>query len=288
MGIPVLILGESGSGKSTSMRNFEPGELFVFNVAGKPLPFRKHFGKSDTPSYHDIQRELSNPAYKRYVIDDSQYLLAFEMFDRAKDTGYTKFTDMAIHFRNLIDFVIKQTPPDVIVYFMHHTEIGENGRVKAKTVGKMLDNQLTVEGLFSVVLMASVEGNEHFFITQSDGYTTCKSPLDMFETKIDNDLAFVDQTIREYWEIPNDIDHGEYPISKENWMKISKAAGNVGQIAEKAYKKFGYGKATEIKLKDLQNVIREAEGLYKKYQEGRHGKDQDTGKADGEAEGADS
>lgn len=285
MGVPVLILGESGSGKSTSLRNFEPGDLFVFNVAGKPLPFRKHFDKIDNPAYQDIQKELSKPKYKRYVIDDSQYLLAFEMFDRAKDTGYGKFTDMAIHFRSLIDFVIKRTPPDVIVYFLHHTEVGENGKVKAKTVGKMLDNQLTVEGLFSIVLMASVEGNEHFFVTQSDGYTTCKSPLDMFENKIGNDLVFVDQTIREYWEIPDDIDHSDYPISKEEWLLISKAAGNVGQIAEAAYKKYGYKKASEIKVRDLQNVIGEAEKQYKKYKEEPHGKDPDTGKADGKTKG---
>lgn len=285
MGVPVLILGESGSGKSTSMRNFEPGGVFVFNVAGKPFPFRKHFDKIDNPSYQDIQRTLSRPEYKRYVIDDSQYLLAFEMFDRAKDTGYGKFTDMAIHFRSLIDFVIKRTPSDVIVYFMHHTEIGENGRIKAKTVGKMLDNQLTVEGLFSIVLLAVAEGNEHFFVTQSDGYTTCKSPIEMFENKIGNDLVFVDQTIREYWEIPDDIDHGSLPISKEEWVLIAKAAGNIGQIAEAAYKKYGYKKASEIMVRDLQNVIREAEKQYRKYKEEPHGEDPDTGKADGETEG---
>lgn len=203
MGIPVLVMGASGSGKSTSIRNFEPDEVGIFNVAGKPLPFRKQIPKVDNATYATIEKVLSNPSLKKYVIDDSQYLLAFAMFDKAKDTGYGKFTDMALDFRNLIDFVIKKAPPDVIVYFLHHSEETDTGKIKAKTVGKMLDNQLTVEGLFSIVLLATTEGGTYRFITQSDGYTTCKSPMEMFEREIDNDLKFVDTTIREYWQLDN-------------------------------------------------------------------------------------
>lgn len=201
MGIPVLVLGESGSGKSTSIRNFEPDEVGIFNVASKPLPFRKRIPKVDGATYSTIIKALSAPKLKKYVIDDSQYLMAFEMFEKAKETGYTKFTDMALHFRNLIDFIIKQTPHDVIVYFLHHTEETERGKIKAKTVGKMLDNHLTVEGLFSIVLLCVTDGMKHKFITQSDGSTTAKSPLEMFDKEIDNDLKFVDKTIREYWEL---------------------------------------------------------------------------------------
>ena len=201
MGIPVLILGPSGSGKSTSMRNFEPEDVSVFNVAGKPLPFRKKLPSINNATYQSIYTALSKPNKRTYVIDDSQYLMAFESFAHAKDTGYTKFTNMALNFKNLISFIIEQTPEDCIVYFLHHTELAEDGKVKAKTLGKMLDNQLTVEGLFSIVLMTAVEGSEHFFVTQSDGSNTCKSPMDMFENRIDNDLKMVDQTIREYWEI---------------------------------------------------------------------------------------
>lgn len=125
--------------------------------------------------------------------------MAFESFDHAKESGYGKFTNMALNFRNLIDFIVRKTPDDVIVYMLHHTELAEDGRIKAKTLGKMLDNQLTVEGLFSIVLLAQVEGSEHFFITNSDGSNPAKSPMDMFELKIDNDLKFVDSTIREYY-----------------------------------------------------------------------------------------
>ena len=208
MAIPVLILGESGSGKSTSMRNFEPDEISIFNVASKPLPFKKKLPKMNKANYAAIEKALSNPNKKAYVIDDSQYLMAFEMFDRAKETGYNKFTDMALNFRNLIQFIITAVPEDVIVYFLHHVDTTPEGKIKAKTVGKMLDEKLTLEGLFSIVLLCKTDGTEHKFITQSDGYTTAKSPMDMFPLEIDNDLKLVDKAIREYYEL-NDESEGE-------------------------------------------------------------------------------
>jgi hypothetical protein len=201
MGIPVLILGASGSGKSASMRNFEPEEIGVFNVAGKPLPFRKKLPVINNAAYAKIYKVLETPRLKKYVIDDSQYLMAFESFDHAKESGYGKFTNMALNFRNLINFIVRRTPDDCIVYMLHHTETDENGRLKAKTLGKMLDNQLTVEGLFSIVLLSQVEGSDHYFITNSDGTNPAKSPMEMFDMRIDNDLAMVDKVIREYYEL---------------------------------------------------------------------------------------
>ena len=201
MGIPVLILGESGSGKSTSLRNFEPSEIGIFNVAGKPLPFRKKLPKATISDYGKIMAGMQKSDKKSFAIDDSQYLLCFEMFSHAKETGYQKFTDMALNFYTLIKFVIDRLPDDVIVYFLHHTETDANGKLKAKTVGKMLDEKLTVEGLFSIVLLCQTDGTRHYFVTQSDGYTTAKSPMDMFDLEIDNDLKFVDTKIREYFEI---------------------------------------------------------------------------------------
>lgn len=215
MGIPILILGASGSGKSTSLRNFDPDEVGIFNVASKPLPFRKKLKVVNNATYSLITKVLANPQLKKYVIDDSQYLMAFESFDHAKETGYGKFTNMALNFRNLIDYVIKKTPDDVIVYFLHHTELSEDGKLKAKTLGKMLDNQLTVEGLFSIVLLCQVEGSEHYFITNSDGSNPAKSPMDMFPMRIDNDLKFVDKTIREYYEMEV-IENNNNTEEKEN------------------------------------------------------------------------
>ncbi|HCT15832.1 MAG TPA: ATP-binding protein [Ruminococcaceae bacterium] len=201
MGIPVLILGESGSGKSTSMRNFDPSELTVFNVANKLLPFRKKLNVINNAGYGTIGKELQKQEKKIYVIDDSQYLLAFELFNRAKEKGYDKFTDIAVRFEKMLDYIIKGTPEDCIVYLLHHCETTDTGKVKAKTVGKMLDNQLTVEGLFSIVLYAFVEDDKHLFMTKNDGFCPAKAPMGMFEPIIDNDLKFVDTTIREYYNL---------------------------------------------------------------------------------------
>lgn len=154
----------------------------------------------DGATYDGIIKTLAKPKLKTYVIDDSQYLLSFESFDRAKEVGYGKFTDLAVNFCGLIRGIISNTPPDVLVYFLHHAEHTDDGRIKAKTIGKMLDNQLTVEGLFSIVLLCRTDGTRHYFETQSDGFTTAKSPMDMFPSReIDNDLKLVDKAIREYW-----------------------------------------------------------------------------------------
>lgn len=199
MGVPVLILGASGAGKSASLRNFEPSEIGVFNVASKPLPFRKKLPTVNNANYNLIKKALGENKLKCYAIDDAQYLMAFSLFDRAKEMGYQKFTDCALNFYNLLKFIRENTSDDTIVYLLHHTERDEQGHIKAKTSGKMLDNQLTLEGLFSVVLLAGTDGKSHYFTTQSDGFTTAKSPMEMFPLKIDNDLKMVDTTIREYY-----------------------------------------------------------------------------------------
>ena len=199
MGVPVLILGAAGSGKSASLRNFDTEEIGIYNVASKPLPFRKQMMLVNHVSYDRIMASLQANKLKCYAIDDSQYLMAFDLFDRVKEIGYQKFTDCAKKFYDLIQTVINKTSDDTIVYFLHHTERTDDGHVKAKTSGKMLDNQLTLEGLFSIVLLADTDGKEHNFITQSDGFTTAKSPMEMFAPVIPNDLKAVDTAIREYY-----------------------------------------------------------------------------------------
>lgn len=202
MGIPVFILGPSGAGKSASLRNFEADEIGIFNVANKPLPFRKKLPVANTASYDAIMAALKKGGRKTYVIDDSQYLLAFELFDRVDEKGYDKFTQMAVKFQRLIRFIQTQTSPDTIAYFLHHTEMGGDNMIKAKTIGKMLDEKLTLEGLFSIVLMARAEQDRHIFLTQGQGISTAKSPMDMFpELEMDNDLKAVDDAIRAYYEL---------------------------------------------------------------------------------------
>lgn len=199
MGVSVLILGHSGSGKSTSLRNFEPGEIGVFNVASKPLPFRKKLQTINHAQYNQIHSSLSKNLLRAYVIDDANYLMAFQSFAKAKENGYGKFTDMAVNFKNLLD-AANSTNDDTIVYFMMHPDYDESGRMKAKTIGKMLDNQLTVEGMFPIVLLTYNDEGGYFFLTKSDGTNPVKAPMGMLdEGIIENDLKYVDTAIREYW-----------------------------------------------------------------------------------------
>lgn len=202
MGVAVLVLGASGSGKSTSMRNFKENDVRILNVASKPLPFRNvnKLKKADKATYAMIKGAVKSGQTLSYVVDDAQYLMAFESFDKINETGYSKFSAMAKNYEDMLRTIQEDTSPDTIVYIMQHIDKDDDGNIKAKTLGKMLDQQLTVEGLFSIVLLAKAEERRHFFVTQSDGTNPCKSPIGMFdEIEIDNDLKMVDDTIREYY-----------------------------------------------------------------------------------------
>lgn len=201
MGIPVLILGESGSGKSASLRNFKPDEIGIINVNGKPFPFRNQLKSVNTDSYQKIQNVLQKSKVKALVIDDSQYLMANEFMRMAKVTGYQKFTDIGLNFWNLIN-TVSALPDDKIVYFLHHIETTDTGRQKIKTIGKMLDEKITLEGMFAIVLKTSVHDGHYYFVTQNNGLDTVKTPIGMFESdEIENDLKAVDTAIRKYYEI---------------------------------------------------------------------------------------
>ena len=213
MAIPVLIMGRSGSGKTYSLKNFKPNEIGVISVEKGRLPFRseikvakipkygegtedaKSYGAINRAKYAWLEKTIETAKVKSVVIDDSQYLLVNELFDRAYEKGYDKFVQMATNFRNLIHFINELEEEDKIVYFLHHTDTDVDGREKAKTIGKMLDEKLTVEGCFDIVIYCE----DHKFFTQSNGQSTAKTPEDMFELEIPNDLKFVDEKIREYY-----------------------------------------------------------------------------------------
>lgn len=210
--MPVLIMGRSGSGKTYSLKNFSPDEVCVISVEKGRLPFKTDIKVAKIPnSFKDVNdyatlnrakyawlmRTIETAKYKAVVIDDSQYLLVNELFDRSAEKGYDKFVQMAANFRNLIHSINALDQEDKIVYFLHHTEADTDGREKVKTIGKMLDEKLTVEGCFDIVLYCQ----DHKFYTQSNGQSTAKSPEDMFDLEIPNDLKLVDSKIREYYNI---------------------------------------------------------------------------------------
>lgn len=208
MGQLVFILGRSGTGKSYSMRNFPQDKLAVINVQGKILPF-KGAGKIETTSTDQSTQiikalEIYGQSYKSIVVDDYQYTMANEFMRRSAEKGYDKFTEIGRHAWDIASKV-RELPNDVIVYIMCHTDRDDEGNEKIKTIGKLLDEKICLEGMSTIVLKTNVTDGEYSFFTQNNGKDTAKSPAGMFPSyAIENDLYYVDQKIRNYYEL------GEY------------------------------------------------------------------------------
>lgn len=203
MGNLIMVLGKSGSGKSTSLRNFGPDEVGVFSIAGKRMPFRSKLPIINHAGYSTITKVLKANRRRCYVIDDAGYLMQFDNFARAKEKGYGKFTDMALSFEQLLR-VAAATNDDTNVYFLMHPEESDGETERVKTIGKMLSEKLCIEGLFPIVLDCEVRMTDdgkprYVFVTENDGTNLAKAPMEMFEPVIDNDLKMVDETIRDYW-----------------------------------------------------------------------------------------
>ena len=202
----ILIMGESGTGKSTSIRNCDPAITAIVNPVGKPLPFRgaKHFTTLDGVTNADdicaFMRKQAATGKKIIIIDDFQYILAIPYMNRIKETGWDKYNDFGANYFNIIE-VCNELPKDVCVYYLTHCETLENGLTTVKLIGKLLREKITVEGLFTIVLKTGVSEGKYYFFTQNSGKDTVKSPIGMFDAfSIDNDLAYVDAKIRNYYE----------------------------------------------------------------------------------------
>lgn len=209
MSIPVLITGRSGTGKSTSMRNFAHDEIALINVAKKALPFKGKFdSQMDTDNYETIKKGLLQTTKKSIVIDDAGYLITnFFMKNHSlnnKGNGvYALYNQLADDFWNLIEWCKTRLPEDKIVYFIMHEDKNEFGDIKPKTIGKLLDDKVCIEGLFTIVLRAVAEGGEYKFRTQTDGSDVAKTPLQMFDTEeVPNDLKMIDGVIRNFYGMP--------------------------------------------------------------------------------------
>jgi len=205
MGVPVLIIGKSGSGKSTSLRNFDENEICLVNVSRKPLPFKKKFRSTvNTDNYEVIKQCIAKTVKNSIVIDDAGYLIVNMFMNGHSNAGsgnavFSFYNKVGDSFWGLVEFV-KSLPENKIVYFIMHEDKNDFGDIKPKTIGKILDEKVCLEGMFTVVLRSVKSNEKYIFKTQSDGFDVAKSPIDMFESvEIDNDLKFVDGKIREYW-----------------------------------------------------------------------------------------
>lgn len=233
MGVLTYILGRSGTGKSYSMRKFNKDELGVVNVQGKILPFKGSgsFDIVNTDDSSDIVNAIKDMAkrHKSIVVDDFQYVMANEFMRRSTERGYDKFTEIARHAWDIADCV-RTLPADVIVYVMGHTDTDQDGFEKLKTIGKLLDEKIVLEGMSTIVLKTAVSDGQYMFLTQNNGKDTVKSPEGMFPAyAIDNDLKYVDEKIRSYYEL------GEFLTDEE--MKEKDAAVTHDEVAKEEPKK---------------------------------------------------
>lgn len=211
-----IIIGESGTGKSTSIRNLDPTETFIINVLNKPLPFRGYKNKytrvsSDgmTGNYYSSDNydhieivikkiDSKRPDIKTLIIDDFQYLMGNEFMRRALERGYDKFSEIGKHAHDLLR-LLPVLREDLDVFVLTHSEPNENGKMQIKTIGKMLNEKITIEGMFSMVLQTELMDGNYNFITQGDARHIAKSPMGMFDSKnIPNDLAYVKTKMYEY------------------------------------------------------------------------------------------
>lgn len=210
MGIGVLIIGKSGSGKSTSLRNFKANEVGIVNVISKPLPFKNVNGLKtvDTDNYADIKKIIEGSKTPSIVIDDAGYLITNQFMRKHSNTGngnavFNLYNDIADSFWNLTE-QIKKLPDDKIVYILMHEDKNDFGDIKPKTIGKLIDEKVCLEGLFSIVLRAKKVDKNYYFFTQATDGDVAKSPIGMFnDLYIDNDLKLVDDTIRDFYGIKN-------------------------------------------------------------------------------------
>lgn len=201
----ILIMGESGTGKSTSLRNCDPATTAVVNPVGKPLPFKNHFemlnNETDAGKIVKYMKAQAATGKKLIVVDDFQYILSVPYMNRIKETGWDKYNDFGANYFEIIN-CCKDLPDDVVVAYLTHLETLDNGLTTVKLIGKLLRDKITIEGLFTVVLRTGVNEAKYYFYTQNSGKDTVKSPLGMFPAyAIENDLNYVVDKIRNYYEL---------------------------------------------------------------------------------------
>ena len=212
--VPILLIGKSGTGKSTSLRNFKKEEVAIVNVLGKPLPFKSNLNAPKCDDYNIILKSIAATDKKTIIIDDANYLITNEFMSKSSVKGYDKYNEMANNFFNLING-IKNIVGGKTVYLIMHEDIDEDGNIKPKTIGKLLDDKVNIQGMFTICIRSVFEDGKYLFRLRTNGQDCVKTPFGMFEEDtMDNDLKAFDDIVREYYE-----------LNKEN-KKEEKKEGN--------------------------------------------------------------
>lgn len=199
--IPVLLIGKSGSGKSASMRNFKKEDIAIVNVLGKPLPFKSDLNAPKCDNYQKILNSIEKTDKKTIVIDDANYLITTEFMSKSSVKGFDKYNELANNFWNLIQG-IKNIEGGKIVFLIMHEDVDDDGNIKPKTIGKLLDDKVNVQGMFTVCIRSLVENGNYIFRLKNNGQDCVKTPIGMFDKEeMENDLKEVDRIIREYYEL---------------------------------------------------------------------------------------
>ena len=199
--VPVLLIGASGTGKSTSLRNFTKDEVAVINVLGKPLPFKSDIKAPKIDDYANILSQIKMTKKKTIVIDDANYLITNEFMSKSSIKGFDKYNEMGNNFFNLING-IKNIEGGKTVYLIMHEDTDENGNVKPKTIGKLLDDKVNIQGMFTVCIRSMFDNGNYIFRLKTNGQDCVKTPFGMFENDtMENDLKEFDKVVRDYYEL---------------------------------------------------------------------------------------
>ena len=199
--VPVLLIGKSGSGKSASMRNFKKEEIAIANVLGKPLPFKSNLDAPKVDNYDILLKAIQNTDKKVIVVDDANYLITNEFMNKSSVKGFDKYNEMGNNFFNLING-IKNIEGGKTVYLIMHEDTDDEGNVKPKTIGKLLDDKVNIQGMFTICLRSMYDNGNYIFRLKTNGQDCVKTPIGLFdEEQMENDLKLVDTKIREYYEL---------------------------------------------------------------------------------------